>query len=103
MLKDGNIGEKPRSSISDLIDILCLERYEEDSYEGLAELVESINLQPHTGCVGVFSCWCPLSSGQAADGQRNANGNSLSLSCRPAEASRAIRKKVRLAEDRVSL
>ncbi|BGO90721.1 hypothetical protein NBRC10512v2_002974 [Rhodotorula toruloides] len=62
MLKDGNIGEKPRSSISDLIDILCLERYEEDSYEGLAELVESINLQPHTG---------------------------------PAEASRAIRKKLK--------
>lgn len=50
MLKEGNIGEKPRSSISDLIDILCLDRYDEDSYEGLAELVESINLQPHTGC-----------------------------------------------------
>ncbi|BGP23840.1 hypothetical protein JCM10295v2_002741 [Rhodotorula toruloides] len=60
MLERG--GEKPRSSISDLIDILCLDRYEEDSYEGLAELVESINLQPHTG---------------------------------PAEASRAIRKKLK--------
>jgi len=37
--------EKPRSSVSALIDILCLDKYEEDSYEGITEIVESINLQ----------------------------------------------------------
>ncbi|GAA5866399.1 hypothetical protein JCM3774_004666 [Rhodotorula dairenensis] len=49
MIKDGNIGEKPRSSISALIDILCTERYDEDSLDGIAEIVDSINLQPTTG------------------------------------------------------
>jgi len=51
LLKDGNFGEKPRSSVSALIDILCLDKYEEDDLDGIAELVESINLQPMTGCV----------------------------------------------------
>lgn len=37
--------EKPRSSVSALIDILCLDKYDEDSYEGITEIVESINLQ----------------------------------------------------------
>lgn len=49
MIKDGNIGEKPRSSISALIDVLCTERYDEDSLDGVAEIVDSINLQPSTG------------------------------------------------------
>lgn len=48
---EGNIGEKPRSSISALIDILCTERYDEDSLDGIAEIVDSINLQPTTGSV----------------------------------------------------
>jgi hypothetical protein len=51
MIKDGNIGEKPRSSISALIDVLCTERYDEDSLDGIAEIVDSINLQPSTGSV----------------------------------------------------
>ena len=51
MIKDGNIGEKPRSSISALIDVLCTERYDEDSLDGVAEIVDSINLQPSTGSV----------------------------------------------------
>ncbi|GAA6008923.1 hypothetical protein JCM11491_003836 [Sporobolomyces phaffii] len=37
--------EKPRSSVSALIDILCLDKYDEDSYEGITEIVESINIQ----------------------------------------------------------
>ncbi|GAA5854687.1 hypothetical protein JCM8547_004940 [Rhodosporidiobolus lusitaniae] len=49
MVQTGGLGEKPRSSVSALIDILCLEKYEEDDYEGITELVESINLQPTTG------------------------------------------------------
>ncbi|GAA5841366.1 hypothetical protein JCM9279_000627 [Rhodotorula babjevae] len=49
LLKDGNLGEKPRSSVSALIDILCLDKYDEDDLDGIAELVESINLQPMTG------------------------------------------------------
>ncbi|SCZ97800.1 BZ3500_MvSof-1268-A1-R1_Chr7-3g09597 [Microbotryum saponariae] len=53
--------EKPHSSISALIDILTLDRYDEDDYEGITELVEVTNLQA-TG---------------------------------PAEASRAIRKKLK--------
>lgn len=54
LLKDSgglNLGEKPRSSISALIDILCLDKYSEDDLDGVAELVESINLQPTTGYV----------------------------------------------------
>lgn len=39
------LNEKPRSSVSALIDILCLDKYEEDSYEGVTEIVESINIQ----------------------------------------------------------
>ncbi|GAA5927868.1 Lsb5p [Sporobolomyces koalae] len=39
------LNEKPRSSVSALIDILCLDKYEEDSYEGITEIVESINIQ----------------------------------------------------------
>ncbi|GAA6004935.1 hypothetical protein JCM10207_008456 [Rhodosporidiobolus poonsookiae] len=65
MIQNGGLGEKPRSSISALIDILCLPKYDEDDYEGIAELVESINLQPTTG---------------------------------PAEASRAIRKKLKYSD-----
>lgn len=34
-----------------MIDILCLDKYDEDDLDGIAELVESINLQPMTGCV----------------------------------------------------
>ncbi|BGP39063.1 hypothetical protein JCM10449v2_003001 [Rhodotorula kratochvilovae] len=49
LFKDGNLGEKPRSSISALIDILCLDKYAEDDLDGVTELVESINLQPTTG------------------------------------------------------
>ncbi|SCV70614.1 BQ2448_3376 [Microbotryum intermedium] len=37
--------EKPHSSISALIDILTLDKYDEDDYEGITELVEVTNLQ----------------------------------------------------------
>ncbi|EJD03661.1 uncharacterized protein FOMMEDRAFT_82732 [Fomitiporia mediterranea MF3/22] len=53
--------EKPHSSITDLVEILTSPNYEDEAYDGIPELVESINLQP-TG---------------------------------PAEASRAIRKKLK--------
>ncbi|ORY66925.1 hypothetical protein BCR35DRAFT_308360 [Leucosporidium creatinivorum] len=53
--------EKPRSSITAFLDVLCIEKYEEDDYEGIPEMVEAINLQ-YTG---------------------------------PAEAARAIRKKLK--------
>ncbi|GAA5880204.1 hypothetical protein JCM1840_004877 [Sporobolomyces johnsonii] len=47
MYESGSLGgEKPRSSVSALMDILCLDKYAEDDYEGIPELVESINLQP---------------------------------------------------------
>lgn len=58
--QSGGYGEKPRSSVSALIDILCLDKYEEDDYEGITELVESINLQPTTGCA-FFSLILPCS------------------------------------------
>ncbi len=38
-------GEKPHSSITDWVDILSSDRYEEDSMDGIAELVESIRIQ----------------------------------------------------------
>ncbi|KAL5494963.1 hypothetical protein ACEPAI_425 [Sanghuangporus weigelae] len=53
--------EKPHSSITDLVEILTSPNYEDEAFDGIPELVESINLQP-TG---------------------------------PAEASRAIRKKLK--------
>ncbi|KAI5121154.1 hypothetical protein M0805_007152 [Coniferiporia weirii] len=53
--------EKPHSSITDLVEILTSPSYDAEAYDGIPELVESINLQP-TG---------------------------------PAEASRAIRKKLK--------
>lgn len=37
--------EKPHTAVSAWIDTLCTRRYEEDDYEGIPELVESINLQ----------------------------------------------------------
>lgn len=37
--------EKPHSSVSVWIDTLCQDRYEEDDYDGIGELVQSINLQ----------------------------------------------------------
>lgn len=40
--------EKPRSSITAFLDVLCIEKYEEDDYEGIPEMVEAINLQ-YTG------------------------------------------------------
>ncbi|GAA5822093.1 hypothetical protein JCM11251_004855 [Rhodosporidiobolus azoricus] len=49
LYQGGGLNEKPRSSVSALIDILCLPRYEEDELDGVPELVESINLQPQTG------------------------------------------------------
>ncbi|GAA97291.1 hypothetical protein E5Q_03969 [Mixia osmundae IAM 14324] len=38
-------GEKPFSAVSDWIERLCSERYEIEEYDGIPELVESINLQ----------------------------------------------------------
>ena len=73
MIKEGNIGEKPRSSISALIDVLCTERYDEDSLDGVAEIVDSINLQPSTGSVlrlraRHYCCSSALSLTLAIDG-----------------------------------
>ncbi len=41
--------EKPHSSISDWVDILSSDRYDEDSMDGITELVESIRLQSLDG------------------------------------------------------
>ncbi|GAA5904677.1 hypothetical protein JCM6882_008344 [Rhodosporidiobolus microsporus] len=49
LYQGGGLNEKPRSSVSALIDILCLPRYEEEDLDGVPELVESVNLQPQTG------------------------------------------------------
>ncbi|KAH7320349.1 hypothetical protein B0J17DRAFT_685789 [Rhizoctonia solani] len=38
-------GEKPHSSITDWIELLSREQYKEDDYDGIPELVESVNLQ----------------------------------------------------------
>ena len=37
-------GEKPHSSISDWVEILTSDRYEEDSYDGVNELLESVRI-----------------------------------------------------------
>jgi hypothetical protein len=42
-------GEKPHSSISDWVEILTSDRYEEDSYDGVNELLESIRIQGMDG------------------------------------------------------
>jgi len=38
-------GDKPHSSITDWIEILSRDQYKEDDYDGIPELVESVNLQ----------------------------------------------------------
>lgn len=42
-------GEKPHSSITDWVEVLSSDRYEELSLDGIPELVESINLQRDVG------------------------------------------------------
>lgn len=42
---------QPHSAVTAWVDRLCLPQFEEDDYEGIPELVESINLQQTTGCV----------------------------------------------------
>jgi hypothetical protein len=42
-------GEKPHSSISDWVEVLSSDRYDETSLDGIPELVESINLQDRDG------------------------------------------------------
>lgn len=37
--------EKPSTAVTGWIDTLCAQKYSEDDYEGIPELVESINLQ----------------------------------------------------------
>ncbi|KAF9040439.1 hypothetical protein BDZ89DRAFT_1100184 [Hymenopellis radicata] len=41
--------EKPHSSITDWIEILTANTVAEEAYDGIPELVDSINLQPHAG------------------------------------------------------
>ena len=40
---------KPHSSITDWIEVLSSDRYEELSLDGIPELVESVNIQGHVG------------------------------------------------------
>jgi hypothetical protein len=42
-------GEKPHSSISDWVEVLSSDRYDELSLDGIPELVDSINLQGSVG------------------------------------------------------
>lgn len=42
-------GEKPHSSITDWVEVLSSDRYDELSLDGIPELVESINIQGHVG------------------------------------------------------
>lgn len=42
-------GEKPHSSITDWIEVLSSDRYEEGSLDGIPELVDSVNLQGPQG------------------------------------------------------
>ncbi|KAG8898309.1 putative actin patch assembly and actin polymerization protein, partial [Tulasnella sp. 417] len=60
-LFSGLVAEKPHSSITDWVEILSSEKYKENDYDGIPEIVDAINLQPEG----------------------------------PAEASRAIRKKLK--------
>lgn len=46
--------EKPHTSITDWIEVLTSDRYEELSLDGIPELVESVNIQGHGG-TGVSS------------------------------------------------
>ncbi|KAJ8083740.1 hypothetical protein PM082_002506 [Marasmius tenuissimus] len=41
--------EKPHSSITDWVDILTASSIAEEAYDGIPELVDSINLQGSTG------------------------------------------------------
>lgn len=41
--------EKPHTSITDWIEVLTSDRYEELSLDGIPELVESVNIQGHGG------------------------------------------------------
>lgn len=41
--------QKPHTSITAWIDLLTTEKYDEDDYEGITELVESVNIQTSTG------------------------------------------------------
>ena len=41
--------EKPHTSITDWIEVLTSDRYEELSLDGIPELVESVNIQGHSG------------------------------------------------------
>lgn len=40
---------KPHSSITDWIEVLSSDRYDELSLDGIPELVESVNIQGHVG------------------------------------------------------
>jgi len=40
---------KPHSSITDWVEVLSSDRYDELSLDGIPELVESINIQGHVG------------------------------------------------------
>jgi hypothetical protein len=40
---------KPHSSITDWVEVLSSDRYDELSLDGIPELVESINIQGHSG------------------------------------------------------
>lgn len=48
-LVDKLSGEKPHSSITDWVEVLSSDRYDELSLDGIPELVDSINLQGHQG------------------------------------------------------
>jgi hypothetical protein len=41
--------EKPHTSITDWIEVLTSDRYEELSLDGIPELVESVNIQGYSG------------------------------------------------------
>ena len=47
--------EKPHTSITDWIEVLTSDRYEELSLDGIPELVESVNIQGHGGTGVSFS------------------------------------------------
>ncbi|KAG8955423.1 putative actin patch assembly and actin polymerization protein [Tulasnella sp. 424] len=45
-LFSGLVAEKPHSSITDWVEILSSEKYKENDYDGIPEIVDAINLQP---------------------------------------------------------
>ena len=61
---------KPHSSITDWVEVLSSDRYDELSLDGIHELVESVNIQGHFG-TKVCPCLSRVAAALSLDGTRD--------------------------------